>query len=225
MNTENIHRWLDHISGDLSILQEQISEGEHQEQDFKFRIDSAQKIAITLVAFANTDGGKILIGVKDNGKITGIDPEEEYYMIDGAAQLYCDPPVPFETKVYEDEEQRRVLEIYVPPSPDRPHFVKTPDKKKIAYLRQKDENFSVNRVIIQYLRSKDKIPGKKNIMAYGPEERLLFDYLSEHTEISLSKYSRIAGISIEEAEKILVLFLRWGVIGYRLSDKGVRFGL
>jgi len=37
-----------------------IAEGEHQRLDFKFEISDARKIARTLVAFANTDGGRIL---------------------------------------------------------------------------------------------------------------------------------------------------------------------
>jgi predicted HTH transcriptional regulator len=44
-----------------------IAEGEGQELDFKYHVSSASKIARTLVAFANTDGGRLLIGVKDNG--------------------------------------------------------------------------------------------------------------------------------------------------------------
>ena len=55
-----------------------ISQGEHQNQDFKFEINDAKKIARTLVAFSNADGGKLFIGIKDNGKITGVSSEEEY---------------------------------------------------------------------------------------------------------------------------------------------------
>ncbi|MDA9964009.1 ATP-binding protein, partial [Schleiferiaceae bacterium] len=43
-----------------------ISEGEHGEQDFKYRITDARKIARTLSAFANTSGGRLLVGVRDN---------------------------------------------------------------------------------------------------------------------------------------------------------------
>ena len=48
-----------------------IAEGEHQQLDFKFEIRDTKKIARSLVAFANTNGGKLLVGVKDNGVITG----------------------------------------------------------------------------------------------------------------------------------------------------------
>ena len=70
-----------------------IEEGEHQQQDFKFEISDARKIAKSLSAFSNTDGGRLLIGVKDNGKIAGVRSEEEIYMIEAAAKLYCQPQV------------------------------------------------------------------------------------------------------------------------------------
>ena len=87
-----------------------IAEGEHQQQDFKFEISDARKIAKTLSAFANTDGGRLLIGVKDNGRIAGVRSEEEKYMIEAAAQLYCIPEIDYTLQTY------------------------------IAYLRIKDEN-------------------------------------------------------------------------------------
>ena len=70
-----------------------IAEGEHQQLDFKFEIADAHKIARTLVAFANTDGGRLLIGVKDNGALAGVRSEEEYYMVEAAAKLYCNQPL------------------------------------------------------------------------------------------------------------------------------------
>ncbi|MDG1657023.1 MAG: ATP-binding protein, partial [Crocinitomicaceae bacterium] len=82
---------------DLSTI---IRKGEGLNLDFKFRIDDQKKIARTLVAFANSSGGSLLIGVKDNGKVSGVNPEEEYYMIEGAADLYTQPRVAFDSKVW-----------------------------------------------------------------------------------------------------------------------------
>jgi hypothetical protein len=217
------NRALDAITGEESHLMDLIDEGEHQQLDFKYRVDSSQKIAKTLSAFANTDGGRLLIGVKDNGRIAGVDPEEEFYMIEGAAQVYCQPEVEFSAKVYRFED-RHVLEIEVPPSALSPHYAKDENNRWLAYIRQDDENFVVNRVILTYL--KDKKPGsRKNLLNYGKEERLLFDFLAEHNEISLSKFAKLGGIPIHEAEKTLALFLKWELIDYRATDKGIRFYL
>ena len=85
---------------DTDYIHTLIAEGEHQQQDFKFEISDARKIAKTLSAFANTDGGRLLIGVKDNGKIAGVRSEEEKYMIEAAAQLYCVPEVEYTMQTY-----------------------------------------------------------------------------------------------------------------------------
>ncbi len=217
------NRALDIVSGEEDHLMDLIDEGEHQEQDFKYRVDSSQKIAKTLSAFANTDGGRLLIGVKDNRRIAGIDPQEEYYMVEGAAQLYCKPQVEFDTTVYQFED-KLVLQITVPKSPSPPHYAKDENQKWIAYIRQDDENYMVNRVVLRYLQ--DNKPGpKKNLLNYGTQERLLFDYLAENQEISLSKFARLAQIPIYEAEKTLALFLKWELISFKATDKGIRFYL
>ena len=77
----------------IPYIKKLISEGEHQQLDFKFEISDSRKIAKTLVAFANTDGGTLLIGVKDNGNIAGIRSDEEYYMVEAAATMYCKPSI------------------------------------------------------------------------------------------------------------------------------------
>ena len=51
---------------DTEYLEELVAEGEHDHQDFKFQISDARKIARSLSALANTKGGRLLVGVKDN---------------------------------------------------------------------------------------------------------------------------------------------------------------
>ncbi|MDE6086648.1 MAG: ATP-binding protein, partial [Muribaculaceae bacterium] len=71
----------------LRHLQELIDQGEHEHQDFKFLISDARKIARSISAFANNDGGRLLVGVKDNGVIAGVRSEEDLYMIEQAATM------------------------------------------------------------------------------------------------------------------------------------------
>lgn len=226
MNTEDLgrhNRGLETVTGEERQLHKYLAEGEHQRQDFKFRIDSSQKIAKTLSAFANTDGGRLLIGVKDNGRIAGVDPQEEFYMIEGAAEVYCRPPIGFATSVYLSEE-KLVLQVDIPVSPHSPHYARDENNRWIAYVRQDDENFMANRVLLQFLQNKHPGP-RKNQLNYGAHERKLFDYLSENSDISLSKFAKITGVSLHQAEKTLALFLNWEIIDWRATEKGIRFFL
>lgn len=109
---------------DTDYIHALIAEGEHQQQDFKFEISDARKIAKTLSAFANTDGGRLLIGVKDNGKIAGVRSDEEKYMIEAAAQLYCRPEVDYSMQTFHVE-GRSVLVVQIDESEHKPVLQKT----------------------------------------------------------------------------------------------------
>ena len=52
------------------------------------------------------------MGVKDNGRIAGVDWEEEVYMIEAAAEMYCKPVVPLVNRRFRVE-GKDVLEVYV----------------------------------------------------------------------------------------------------------------
>ncbi|MFM8787945.1 MAG: helix-turn-helix domain-containing protein [Bacteroidota bacterium] len=70
-----------------------IEEGEHDRQDFKETISSSRKIAKTLCAFANTRGGRLLVGVRDNGSLRHLDTEAEKQMLENAGSFFCKPEV------------------------------------------------------------------------------------------------------------------------------------
>jgi predicted HTH transcriptional regulator len=79
------------IPDDKAFLLRLIREGEHQRQDFKYRVADACKFAKSVSTFANTDGGRLLIGVRDDGNLSGVRSEEEIFMMHQAAYRYCKP--------------------------------------------------------------------------------------------------------------------------------------
>ncbi len=192
----------------VSYLQSLIQEGEHQQQDFKFGITDSRKIARSLVAFANTDGGRLLIGVKDNGVIAGVRTDEEYYMIESAAQLFSKPEIRFESKVW-TESGKTVLEVWVPPSPQRPHYVKEETGIWQAYVRSKDENIHADEVIIAVWQKKKQKKG--TLIRYSRIEELLFTLMHEKGEITLKDLVKGARISnrmaVETISSLIVLGL------------------
>ncbi len=181
-----------------------ISQGEHQQQDFKYCISDSRKIAKSLVAFANTNGGRLLIGVKDNGKIIGISSDEEFYMVEAAAKIYSRPKIKFSVQQWEVD-GKTVLEIYVEKSEEKPHFAKTEEKNWVAYIRRNDENILANNVLIKSWKlEKDR---KGLMFAYDEPRSLLIKYLEENNSVTLSKYSKMAQITRLQAENILSEFL------------------
>ena len=54
-------------------LAEQIQKGENKTLEFKETLPQNESIAKTVVAFSNTAGGKLIIGINDERKIVGVD--------------------------------------------------------------------------------------------------------------------------------------------------------
>ena len=59
------------MSSDHPLLQE-IQKGESQTLEFKEQLPKGQQVAKTLIAFANTSGGKLVVGVSDDRQLVGI---------------------------------------------------------------------------------------------------------------------------------------------------------
>ncbi len=190
-------------------LQRLIAEGEHQRQDFKYEISDARKIARSLSAFSNTDGGRLLIGVKDNGRIAGVRSEEEIYMIEAAATSYCSPQVEIAMQTY-TVEGKTVLVAEIPKAVQKPVPAQVEPDKYLAYVRVADENILATPVHLAVWRQKNSPRG--TLVKYTERERLLLDYLSEHQDITVSKYSRLARISYRSAVEYIARFVRFGLL-------------
>lgn len=199
-----------------------IEQGEHQQLDFKFEISDAEKIARTLSAFANTDGGKLLIGVKDNGVIRGVASDEEYFMLENAAQRFCQPEVDFISKEWMVD-GKKVLEIEIPFSPLYPHRAPDHYGNYKAYTRVNDENILANGVLMKVWK-KRKL--KKSIkITYTDIEEKLLKYLKESSSITLATFRKISGISKYKAEHILADFILLDIIKMEIKDNGSKFVL
>lgn len=203
-------------------IQKLISEGEHQQLDFKFGITDSKKIARSIAAFANTDGGRLLLGVKDNGAIAGVRSDEEYYMVEAGASLYCRPEVHFELKEW-IENGRNVLEIIIPKSFSGPHSAPDKDGKYQVYVRVGDQNFPANGVLRKVWR-KQKDP-KGVYIEYSRIERTLLAYLEVNERITISAFKKLSGYTYQRCEHILADFIVLNIINLNYSGSGVYYSL
>lgn len=131
------------------ILKQLIGEGEHENLDFKFTVNDPRKIARSISAFANHSGGRLLIGVDDNGVLKGVRNEEDIYVVEAAAQMYCEPSCPIEFKAYKAQGGAIIISAEIESSKKRPIYVKEESGKKIAYYRVADENIHAHPLMIQ----------------------------------------------------------------------------
>jgi len=203
-------------------LKKLIEEGENQKLDFKYCISDSRKIARTLSAFANSDGGRLLIGVRDNGSIAGIRSDEEYYMVDTAVQLFCRPSITFTIKQHITG-GKTILEVVVMKGKERPYQAKDENGRWRTYFRHHDQNLIANRVLLQIWR-KERI-GSGILVKFSKTENLLLDYLKENGSITISKFRKIAQITSSKAEKILANLIIFKVLIMNASEKGFSYEL
>ena len=182
-------------------IQNLIEDGEHEQQDFKYKISDARKIARSISAFANNRGGSLLIGVKDNGKVVGIESDEEMYMIEQAAEMYCKPPQKVKFQSYRVE-GKCVLKVDVAPSEELPVKAQDDAHKWCAYYRVDDENIVASALHVKLWQAMKK--PTPSLIEFTEKEQVLIDYLNEYNEITLEEYMKLAHLSKHTAEDTLV---------------------
>ncbi len=194
---------------DADYIASLIAQGEHQTQDFKYEISDISKIAKTLSAFANTDGGRLLIGVKDNGRIAGSSVEEEAYMIEAAATLYCRPAVGFRVEAFRVN-GKSVLVAEIEKSTHPPVYAKDREGKEWAYLRINDENILATSLHLRIWKQAHNPTGE--LLSFTRREKQLLDRFTESSPLSLSRCRHHLGISKWGTEKLLAQLIGFGII-------------
>lgn len=201
-------------------LKRLIDQGENQYLDFKYCVSDSRKIARTLSAFANSDGGTILIGVRDNGSIAGIQSDEEIYMIDTAAHIFCRPEIEYSIKQYTSD-NKTVLKVDVKKGEKRPYQARDETGKWKSYFRHNDQNLVANRVLLQVWKKQKKSSGV--LVKFGKVENSLMHYLKENETITISRFRKIARISSYRAESILANLIILKVLIMNPSEQGFTY--
>lgn len=198
-----------------------ISEGEHSQQDFKYKVQDAAKLARSVSAFANTDGGRLLIGVRDDGNISGVRSEEEIYMMHAAAYKYCKPEskIGFETF---HAEGRTVVIATIPPAVRKPVCALDDDGRRVAYVRIADENIVASPVHLEMWRQ-EQMP--QTLMHYTNTEQHLLSIMKENPPLTLNRLVRLSRQGRHHVIGTLARLIRYGVAEVRYQDMKFVFSL
>ncbi|MEZ3559411.1 MAG: ATP-binding protein [Duncaniella sp.] len=197
-----------------------IEEGEHEHQDFKFAISDARKIARSLSAFANNDGGRLLIGVKDNGAIAGVRNEEDIYLVEQAAEMYCVPPQQLRVTAFKTDGGHTVVRVEIDRASARPVQVKEAEGYLRAYYRVRDENIAVPPLLVKaWQRAAEQSSG--SILGLDSHGQQLLSMASDDSGVTLEDFMVEAHISRAMAEELAISLYSMGVIDFRYD--GTRF--
>ncbi len=199
-------------------LDDLIGQGEGARLEFKRSISAAHRIARTLVAFANTSGGTLLIGVADDGTIAGVSSESrEMHRIEEATDRLADPAlsITYETM---SPDGRKILIINVDESVEKPHYALDETGKRTIYVRAKDKSVPTNKLIITP-ESTDRDLLKQ------PTTRALIQYLRKSDHITADKFAKLINVSDYRAGKILRELAEKGLLLLIDKQRPVRYAL
>ena len=196
-------------------IQKLIAEGEHQQQDFKYKISDAMKLARSVSAFANTDGGRLLIGVRDDGHISGVRSEEEIFMMHAAAYKYCRPSASIKFDTYQIDGRTLVIAT-VPPSERKPICALTDEGRYRAYIRVADENIVASPVHVAIWREQQSPQGQLTV--YDEAEQQLLSALAFGPCQTLNQIVRRSRLQRQKAITLLARLVRYGIVEMQLAD-------
>lgn len=215
-------RFTPNIKYDLDELERMISRGEGVQLDFKQGITSQRKIARTLAAFANNRGGKLLVGVRDNGDLLGCDAEQEMFMIYEAAEHFCEPPVDVLFSIYETDEGLTVLEAEVKNSLRKPHFALDEKDEWQLYMRTNDKTMVATKSTQKVLENEEGIANSDEL---DSKEQFVLEYLKVHSFITPKLLMQKLNISLQRANNILVRLTKAGLILFYKDGRGDHYSL
>lgn len=178
------------------------AKGEGLKIEFKKKASFPEKIVREFIALANTAGGNLLIGVDDDGTVSGQRfIEEEVFVMEKAIKELIFPALEYELFTLKLSEKKGVAIFKIPVSSSRPHYLKENEKKQ-AFIRVADRSVQASREVWEILR-RGRIQ-RDTVFTYGRKEEILMKALEESGKITVKEFSKVANLPRFMASKTLV---------------------
>lgn len=129
-------------------IKELISFGEGKHVEFKTKLDNPEPFVSSVVSFANSDGGRIFVGVDDYGETVGVqNPDNAKGRIENWIAQYCDPRTDVNIRY---SEELNIMIVEVPEGKQKPYYLKTGG----CYIRHGATDRQASRVEIEEMQNK-----------------------------------------------------------------------
>lgn len=160
--------------------------------EFKSQFPEKGQLAKTCIAFCNHYGGRLFIGVKDNGEVLGLPEEEIEEKMEFLGQFIyqtCSPPIV--PQLYSmNHEGLIILVIEVSPGINKPYFLTKEGVGNGTYIRVGRSNLKASAESIQELQWKSQ----------GVSFDALPCYQTEKSQLEKSNINQGLGIRSEKRE-------------------------
>jgi predicted HTH transcriptional regulator len=200
-------------------LRELIARGEGEELEFKKKTTHPHRISRTLASLANTRGGKVLVGIDDDGRIVGVrDAEEELFVLRDAAQHYIEPPLDSLRFQEIEEDNRTVVVVTVPESLNKPHRALVAPDDWRGYVRVRDESVQTSGLTEKVLE-RQQPQARFEKLPLNRQELAVLDYLKSHPRITLAQFMKLVNIGKRRAYQTLIKLVLHGYLRHHDKEK------
>ena len=209
----------------LQQLEDLVSKGEGELLEFKLKANFPEKIVKEMVAFANTSGGELLIGVDDDGRIAGLKfAEEDKFAIDHAIKTHIRPGIRYQLQSLPVTRKKSILHYTILENKKKPsYYLSDPNKRGKVYVRFRDKSVQASREMVQILR-RSKI-SKSVPIHLGEKEQLLFRHIEQHGKTTLARFMEVSGLSRFKASQILIGLVVSNVLSIEIGEKSDYFSM
>lgn len=179
--------------------------GENDQVEFKRRISHPEKVVREVVAFANTKGGHLLVGVDDDKSMVGLKyAEEEDFLLQKAIRELCRPAIHYRSETIALSEKRNLLVYYIEPGKRKPYYALEQKHHRYgkAYVRVGDRSIQASPEIRRILKFANQPADVQ--FHYGPNEEVLFHYLRDHEQVTVREFREISGLDYRSASEKMV---------------------
>lgn len=194
--------------------------GESQTIEFKKKANHPEKIIREVVAFANTQGGHLLIGVNDDGTLAGLKyPEDEEYVLTKAIKELCRPAVEFTVELVHVKEDIEILHYHISESKNKPHFAFLEKRHRYgkAFVRSADHSIQASYEVRQILK---RTNSNHSPIEFEEKTRELFKYFENNPGITLSEYAQLSGLNKKLASNKLIHLALSGALKIEPKEGG-----
>lgn len=212
----------------LAELRLLVVQGEGQHLEFKKKADFPDKIVRELVAFANSEGGRLFIGVDDQGRLSGLKyPDEELYVMEAAMAMYARPQLPVSVEKIAIGSGLFVLHFQVRANGEKPFFWLEGkiDKKWWAYVRSKDQSIKASKELFYILKNQARMEMQQEPFRMSDMEQRLIRILGDRESITKDELAPLLEISRSKLSNRLINWVLSGVLEVEPFEQADRYRL
>jgi len=194
----------------LQEINKLAQQGEGLKVEFKKKAAFPEKIVREIIAMANTEGGVLMIGVDDDGTVSGQRfIEEEVFVMEKAISELVRPELEYGVEVIKLNAKKGVAVFQIPKSQQRPHYILDQTRKR-AFVRVADRSIQASKEMWEILKRDKK--QQDMVFTYGEKETVLMKALAENGKITLKDFQDLAKLPRFLASKTLVRLVLANVI-------------